>query len=646
VTRTAEKIIIANMSGFYGDRFSAAREMVQDGPVDVLTGDYLAELTMAILYKAKAADPAAGYAVTFLQQMEEILGICLDRGITVVANAGGLNPAGLAADLNTVAARAGLAPRIAWIEGDNLIDRLPALERDGEPFLHLDRGVPRRDAGMRPITANAYLGCWGVVEALERGADIVVTGRIADAALVMGPAARHFGWRRTDWNCLAGAAAAGHVIECGTQATGGNYAFFSEVPDFHRVGFPLAEIHSDGSAVITKHPGTGGLVSVGTVTAQLMYEIEGPGYLTPDVTARFDTISLTAQGPDRVLLAGVRGEPPTDTAKVCINNLAGFRNSMTVVLTGLDIDRKAAVVRESFLDAIGGDDKFERLDIKLIRSGRDDPQMNEEAFSFLRISVGDSDRSKAGKFFSRRIIELALANIPGFHVTTPPTEAQPAIVHWPALIHKKHLQQMVHLGDEVFPVVETMGAVPERTTARVVHAVGDASGGENAKIGRAGGTGTRETVVLRDPIADVHAVSSAVEDVSACAGRAAGGHAGTGEDAPGPVVRLPLGRIFGTRSGDKGGNANLGVWCRCPAAYPFLRDWLTVATLRELFPDLAPYEIDRYEFPNLAAVNFFIRGFLGDGVAASIKADPQAKTLGEYVRAKMIDIPQVIAVYT
>jgi hypothetical protein len=282
---------IANCSGFYGDRRSAAREMVEGGPIDVLTGDYLAELTMAILHRTRERRPDTGYATTFLSQMEQVLGTCLDRGIRVVANAGGLNPAGLARELERVAGKLGLRPRIAYLTGDDVMDRLEVWQRAGHPLAHLDRGTPLSELKASIMTANAYLGGWGIAEALARGADVVITGRVTDASLVVGPTAWHFGWSGTDWDRLASAVGAGHVLECGAQCCGGNYAFFTEVPTLTRVGFPIAEMHEDGSFVVTKHPGTGGLVSVGTVTAQLLYEIDGPGYLNPDVTARFESVS-------------------------------------------------------------------------------------------------------------------------------------------------------------------------------------------------------------------------------------------------------------------------------------------------------------------------------------------------------------------
>lgn len=350
----SDKLIIANCSGFYGDRLSAAEEMVTGGPIDILTGDYLAELTMAILFQKKLKAPDAGYVPTFLKQMETVMGSCLDKNIKVVTNAGGLNPAGMAQALQEMATKLGLSPRIAYLTGDDLMPRMADLQAAGETFTHLDKDISLAEAGALPITANAYLGGWGIAQALHKGADIIVCGRVADAALVAGPSAWHFGWKQDAWDELAGAYAAGHIIECGAQATGGNYSFIHEVPTYQDVGFPIAEIYSDGSFIITKHPDTGGLVSVGTVTAQLLYEIAAPTYLTPDVAVRFDTLSLEQDGPDRVRGSGTRGEPPTDTAKVCINTLGGHKNSMTVILTGLDIEKKAAIVEKTLFDSLGG----------------------------------------------------------------------------------------------------------------------------------------------------------------------------------------------------------------------------------------------------------------------------------------------------
>ncbi len=580
---TKDKVIIANCSGFFGDRLSAAAEMVRGGPIDILTGDYLAELTMAILFRLKMKNPEAGYVPTFLKQMEEIMGECLDRGIKVVSNAGGLNPQALAQALTGIADKLGLHPKIACIEGDDLMGRLDELQSHDEAFTHLDKGVSLKEAEAMPITANAYLGGWGIVEALKHGTDIVISGRVADASLVVGPAAWWFNWERSDWDKLAGATVAGHIVECGAQATGGNYSFIDEVPSFLKVGYPIAEVYQDGASVITKHPGTGGLVSVDTVKAQLLYEVQQPAYLTPDVAARFDTINISQEAPDRVRIAGVRGEPYPETTKVCLNCLGGYRNSMTLILTGLDIEKKAEIFEEAFFDNLGGRGQYAVENIELVRSDKEDPSTNDEAFAYLRVAVMDPDPKKVN-LFSAKVVELGLANIPGFTATAPPGKGTPVIVHWPALVSGKFITQKISMDGQEFDIPFSVADGPATPV---------------------------KTPDIKVPPAPT-----------------------------GKAVKIPFGRVFATRSGDKGGNANLGVWGKTPEAYAFLKKFLTVEKLKELLKDMSPYEIDRYEFPNLLAVNFYIRGVLGEGAAASLRSDPQAKTLGEYLRAKVVEIPE------
>ncbi len=576
---------IANCSGFYGDRLSAAREMVEGGPIDVLTGDYLAELTMMILFKDRQKDPTAGYARTFLRQMEDVLATCAQRGIKIVSNAGGLNPAGLAHQVRELARRLGIQVRVAHIEGDDLLPRLPELQAQGLELRHMDKDIPLRDLGAQVLTANAYLGGWGIAEALRRGADVVICPRVTDAALVVGPAAWYFDWARDDWDRLASAIVAGHIIECGPQCTGGNYSFFREVPAIERIGFPLAEMHPDGSFVITKHPGTGGLVSVGTVTAQLLYEIQGPRYFNPDATARFDTIQLRQEGPDRVLVHGVRGEPPPPTTKVCINYLGGYRNSVTFVLCGLDIDEKAKLAQDTLWSLVGGKDHFAEVFVDLVRWDRPNPRRNEEAFAHLTVVVKDPDPSKVGRAFTNKAIEMALANYPGFFVTNPPTDASPYGVYWPTLVPSELVEHRVVLDDATIPI-EPVATGPSREVEPPV-------------------------VELPPP-------------------------------PEGETLRVPLGLLAGARSGDKGGNANVGLWTRRPEAFSWLRTYLTTERFRQLVPEAAGLKVERYEFPNLLALNFIVCGLLGDGVAASTRMDPQAKSFGEYVRAKVVEIPRAL----
>ncbi|MDT7634539.1 MAG: hypothetical protein QOI50_6469 [Pseudonocardiales bacterium] len=583
---------IGNCSGFYGDRIEAAREMVEGGPIDVLTGDYLAELTMLILWKARQKDPSAGYARTFLTQLEHVLGTCLDRGIRIVSNAGGLNPAGLSEQIHQLAERLGLHPRVAHLTGDDLVDRLDELAAAGVDLANLDTGQPLADSDRKPISANAYLGGWGIAEALGADADIVVCPRVTDASLVVGPAAWWHGWARDDFDALAGAVAAGHVIECGPQATGGNYSWLSEITDRRYPGFPIAEVAADGSTVITKHDNTGGLVSVGTVTAQLLYEIAAPAYPNPDVVAHFDTLSLTQEGPHRVRIAGTRGSAPPETLKVALNQLGGYRNTMTLVLTGLDIAERAAYAEQLLFEVLGGKDRFAETDVRLLRFDHPDAGSNPEATAHLRITVKDPDPRKVGRVFSNATMELALGGYAGFHTTTPPSPEAAYGVYWPALVPSRFVTQTAVL--------------PDGTERAIPHTHPRESGIPSGRVG--------------------NSVSPAV------------GAPGEALDF-GPTERAPLGTLCAARSGDKGGNANVGLWTRTAEQYAWLRQHLTVATFRELLPEAAELVVQRHELPNLFALNFVMVGLLGEGVASSTRPDPQAKGLGEYLRSRLTDIP-------
>ncbi|MGQ5636428.1 MULTISPECIES: acyclic terpene utilization AtuA family protein [unclassified Streptomyces] len=552
---------IGNFSGFYGDRASALREMLTGGEVDVLTGDYLAELTMLILARDRLKDPGAGYARTFPRQLEDCLGLAHERGVRIVTNAGGLHPAGLASEIGALAGRLGIPVRVAHVEGDDLTARHPGA-----------------------LAAHAYLGGSGIAECLRAGADIVVTGRVTDAALVTGPAAAHFGWGPREYDRLAGAVVAGHVLECGTQATGGNYAFFRE-GDVRRPGFPLAEIHADGSSVITKHPGSGGFVDTGTVTAQLLYETGGGRYAGPDVTARLDTVRLSQDGPDRVRIDGVRGEAPPPTLKVGLNRLGGFRNEVVFVLTGLDIEAKAGLVREQLSDALA---KSPPADVRweLVRTDRADAVTEETASALLRLVVRDPDERVVGRALSGAAVELALASYPGFHVLSPPGKGSPYGVFEDVYVPHGAVDHVAVLHDgRRVPV-----APPQET--RPLEAVAEP--------------------ILPEPL------------------------------PPGPVRRAPLGLVAGARSGDKGGNANVGVWVRTDEAWRWLAHELTAERFRQLIPESRELPVTRHLLPNLRAVNFVVEGILGAGVAAQARFDPQAKALGEWLRSRHLDIPEVL----
>ncbi len=565
----AEPLVIGNCSGFYGDRFSAMREMLEGGDLDVLTGDYLAELTMLILGKDTMKDPSLGYARTFVRQVEDCLGLALEKGVKIVSNAGGLNPAGLADRLREVARGLGLDPAIAHVEGDDV------------------RGLSFDGA----LTANAYLGGHGIAAALTAGADIVVTGRVTDASLVLGPAVAHHGWTPEQYDELAGAVVAGHVLECGAQATGGNFSGFAELDGSRPLGFPLAEISADGSSVITKHPGTGGGVTVDTVTAQLVYEIQSTRYLGPDVTVDLSSIVLDPAGPDRVAISGVRGEAPPDRLKVGVNELGGFRNTVELVLTGLDIEAKAAWVRDQLTAAL--DPAPAEVVWSPVAQPPLDAETEEAASVLLRCTVKDPQPEPVGKPFTAAAVELALASYPGFTLTAPPGPATP------------------------YGVFRTAYVERSAVTQTVVHADGH-----------------------REEIADPPNSPRPVEDAS-----------GT-RPSPYPhpadtlTRKLPLGTFVHARSGDKGGDANLGLWIahdgspRYDERVSWLSKLITPTRVRELVPEAADLDVEVYLLPNLGGVNVLIRGLLGDGVAAGTRFDPQAKGLGEWVRSRLVSIEE------
>ena len=444
--------------------------MVEGGPIDVLTGDWLAELTMLILARIKAKRPEKGYADSFVAQMEQVMGSCLERGIKVVSNAGGLNPQGCAEALAQVAKHLGLTPKIAYVTGDNLLPRLDAL---GNALTHFETGAPLQDHS-RFISANAYLGCWGIVEALNQGADIVITGRTTDAAIVCGPAAWHHRWRRDDWDALAGAVVAGHVIECGTQATGGNYSFFTEVPGLERAGFPWAEVYADGSSVIGKHEGTGGEVSIGTVTSQLLYEIASQDYLGPDVTARFDSIRLQPLAPNRVRIDGCTGAPPPATLKVAMNEIGGWRNELAVALTGLDVEAKSHLLERAFWRACPFTPQdYASVTTQLLRTAKADPASNEEATAVWKLTLKDKDEARVGRPVFNAATEMALATIPGFYLLGGEAgkEARPYGVYTPATIGSELVPQQVTLMGQAPVTVSSVAPSQRQHGSRIESAM-------------------------------------------------------------------------------------------------------------------------------------------------------------------------------
>ncbi|SDE74055.1 Protein of unknown function [Blastococcus fimeti] len=580
-------IRIGNFSGYLGDRFTAIEEALAGDPVDVLMGDYLAEVTLAGLATTYRQNPErGGYVASFLRQLAPHLGVIAERGIKVVSNAGGFDPAGMAEALRGLVAEAGLSLRVAHVEGDNLVGRLEEFHAEGFALENLDTNAPLKDWGVEPIAANAYLGGFGIAEALRAGADVVITGRVTDASLTVGPAAWWHGWTPDDWDALAGAVTAGHIIECGAHATGGNFSGFRTVPGIVRPGFPIGEIAADGSSVITKHARDGGMVTVDTVTAQLVYEIQGPRYLNPDATVHLETVQLSQVGPDRVAIGPVTGSPPPATAKVAVFAPIGYEISTMLFCTSPDVEAKVALLREQLELALGG--VVDELDVTALGTAAPDPATQWAATVPIRVIATAREREQL-RAFPQAVSSLYLQGFPGFHHdghAQAAREPWPRIDYWPALLPAEVL---VHRA-----VMDDGTVIDAPTPSRV--ATDD------------------EIAQPRHPEPET--------------APSTGGH------------RVMLGDLAHARAGDKGGNSNVGLWASDPAHWEWLRSTLTTDAFRALMPEARELTLRRHEFPHLRAVHFVLEGLLGTGGSSNLRVDQIGKSVGEYLRSRYVPAPE------
>lgn len=583
---------IANASGYWGDDPEALLRQVTGGPLDYVTMDFLAEITMVILQRQRARDPQAGFAYDFIEHLKLALPAIAERGVTVIANAGGINPAACAAAVAALCREAGVALPIGVVSGDDLLPRLAELERHGAGLDHMDGTRPYAEIRGRVVAANAYLSARPVSEALARGARIVVTGRTTDAALILAPLVHAFGWAWDDWDRLAAGLAAGHILECGAQATGGNFTDWQRLPSMLDVGYPIAECDADGSFTVTKHPGTGGLVSPRTITEQLLYEIGDPRtYLTPDVTADFTSLRLTQDGPDRVRVTHARGLPPPPTLKASIVYRQGWRAVGTVLISGPNAIAKGERLAEMIWHRVGTDFADRRVDFIGANAcwggAAAAVEPNEIVF---RIGVADGDRAKL-KRFATHLLGFALQGPPGLGILGGRPEVQEAYGFWPALVPRELVTAQVALVDgEPAPPWDVPLALPAASRP------------------------------ARDP-------EPPPEIAPAAGGRSS---------------RVPLGTIAYARSGDKGDHANVGVAARSPEAYAFLRETLSAKRVHAFFRDRVAGPVERFELPNLLALNFFLRHALGGGGTLSLRVDHQGKTLAQGLLTLELDVPDAV----
>jgi len=592
-----ETLRVGNASGYWGDDPGALAQQVRGGALDYVTLDFLAEITMVILQRQRARDPRLGYAYDFVGMLDSVLPDIVQGGIRVVANAGGVHVEACRDRIAEACRARGLTPAIGMVAGDDLLPRLDQLIGAGVPLANLDDGRPLAAIRDRIVAANAYLGAWPIAEALAAGGQIVVTGRTTDAALTLGPLVHEFGWAWNDWDRLAAGTVAGHVLECGAQATGGNLTDWRKVAPLD-VGYPIAEVAADGRFVVTKHPGTGGRVSRATVTEQLLYEIGDPArYLTPDVSADFRGLEVIDAGRDRVAVGGARGTPPPDSLKVAVVYRDGWRAVGLALLSGPDVDAKAERLAEMLWHRVGSEFADRRADLVGYRScwGAAAPEVepNEGVF---RAAVRDPDRGKVERF-AHTMLGLALQAPPGLGVFGGRPEVQEAYAYWPALVPR----------ELVAPRFEVV-----RGESRIARELVPAPPGAG---------GTRSAVAPPPSLIEL-------------------------PEAGGACVRVPLRRIAYARSGDKGDHANIGVAARSPQAFAFLRRELDAERVGRYFGDLCGGPVECFELPGLRALNFLLRHALGGGGTLSLRADHQGKTLAQALLALELDVPEAVLATT
>ena len=609
----ADVVRIANAGGYWGDDpYALRRQVLGELPIQYVSADFLAEITMSILQKQLSRDPAAGFARDFITQVEPLLSEVLARKIKIITNAGGVNPSACAEALCAAARKQGLTLRVAVIEGDNITSRLPELRKQGIELENMETGESLDQYGDSVLSANAYFGALPVVEALRSDPDIVLSGRVTDTGITLAALIHEFGWSQDDYDKLAHGIVGGHIIECGAQATGGNFTDWCKVSSFREMGYPIMECGADGSFVVTKHPKTGGLVTCQTIREQLLYEMGHPQrYLTPDVIADFTGIALEQEGPDRVKVSGVRGNKPTDLLKVSVSLADGFKASGAIIVSGPDARAKAKAFAEIFWGRLGEELQREGLtDLESSHTdfvGDDSTHRNltpphHPTEILLRLAARDHSREKLG-MFRKLLPSLILSGPSGVAVTGGAPVISDVVRYWPALIPQECSLPTVFVYEQ-----SGSGAEPKRI-ARAEKLAWPRTGG-SAEVGT--------------PPEELYPASlvTRLED--------------------GPPIEVPLMRIAHARSGDKGDTANIGLIGRSAECYVWLRENVSAERVCEWFASIVRGEVHRYLVPNLWAINFLLDESLGGGGTVSLFMDPQGKTYGQALLRCRVEVPRAL----
>ncbi len=585
-----KKIRIGNSGGYWGDDLSAFRRQLTSGPLDYITMDFLAEITMSILQRQKMKRPELGYAVDFLKQLDESLELVIQKKVRVISNAGGINPIGLGREIIKLAKSKKLDIKVGVVYGDDIVNQLYELTTAGEKFTNMETGEKFDKVRSKISSANIYLGAEPVVKALELGCDIIVTGRVTDTGITLAPMIHEFGWAKDDWDKLAAGVIAGHIIECGAQGSGGNITDWEDVKSFYNIGYPIIEMEASGEFTVTKHKNTGGLVCEKSVKEQLVYEMGDPSnYISPDGVACFNTIQLKDEGKNRVRVFGIKGKPEPELLKVSMSFDDGYKASGTLLICGPDVNKKAKVVSDIFWKKVGH--KFEETRTDLVGTGSIWPKQLGRADTdeiYLKFSVLDKNYKKVNDF-GTMLPALILCGPSGMAVTGGGRPKPSTVVaYWPALMKRDNCKAKVLTIDtkEVEEFLEINFPI-------VKHDAVEVSLPAKKKYKKA--TGAKKIVKLR--------------------------------------------QICYARSGDKGDTANIGLLARTPEIYNWIVENITSKVVKSFFKGITYGKVVRYELDNLNALNFLLEETLGGGGTKSLMVDPQGKTLSQALLEMQVQVP-------
>ncbi|MES2614804.1 MAG: acyclic terpene utilization AtuA family protein [Bdellovibrionota bacterium] len=609
-----ESILIGNAGGYWGDDpYALRRQVYGDLKLDYISIDFLAEITMSILQKQKAKDPSAGYARDFITALEPVLAECLKRKIKIITNAGGVNPNACAQALFLLAKKLNLDLRVAVVDGDDIFPAIPELRKQGVEFRNMETGEDFAKCEQKVLCANAYFGAMPVAEALAQNPDIVLCGRVTDTGITLAPMIYEFGWKCDDYDKLAHGIVAGHIIECGAQASGGNFTDWQKVPSFIDIGFPIVECHSDGSFYVTKQPNSGGMISTQTVREQLLYEMGSPqSYITPDVIADFSSIKIAASGENKVKVTGIKGRPPTDLLKVSIAYDDGYKCSGTLIISGPDVRAKAEMFARVFWIRLEAELKkagfSSTVDHKNTEYVGDDSthkgmlKKHDAIEILLRLSCRDNDKNKLA-VFRKLLPSLILSGPGGVAVTGGAPTVSDVVSYWPALMPQKYSLPRVFVYEQKQNNAEST-KVFENTilTWKVT-----------------GGSSEVHTPP-QDPFS-----TSLVTKMSTSR-----------------PVRVCLMEIAHARSGDKGDMVNIGLIGRSPECYVWLRENITAEKVNDWFHSLCKGQVHRHCVPHLWALNFLLEQSLGGGGTMSLQIDAQGKTFSQALLRCEVDIPETL----